>query len=168
MLVFDPKTEQITVTQMAGQTEKKATLQRITFGNGTFVVGGQDGLLASSTDGIHWKNNKTFPERGEVSSVIWTGSLFLASARNGALSSRDGLNWEPVKGKIPRKMVRAGEWLYGWSWPPHKIQRSQEGLNWKPVPNEKQFYLKHVAFGELVGKGAPPKVPPAPQRRKKK
>lgn len=158
-MVFDPKTEKITVTQMAGQKDKNAGFKRVAFGNGTFVVCGQDGLLASTKDGLTWVNNEIHPERGDVHSVVWAGNRFIASTAKGTLISSDGSQWTAEATKVPRMMVRTGEWLYGWSWPPAKIQRSKDGLKWEPVPNEKEFHAKHIAYGDLAGKGNPPKLP---------
>jgi hypothetical protein len=158
-LAFDPKTGKITITQMAGQTEKKATLRRVAFGGGMFVVGGQDGLLAASKDGVTWQNNEAHPERGDIASVVWTGKQFVASSANGTLVSSDGVTWQTSAEKVPRVLQRAGAWIYGWSWPPYQIQRSKDGLRWEPVPNEKKHGAHNIAFGDLAGTGAPPKLP---------
>lgn len=155
-MVFHPATKKITVTQMAGQTEKNATLKRVAFGGGIFVVGGQDGLLAASRDGIEWKNNETHPERGHISAVTWTGDRFIAVGAGGrALESRDGLVWTAQAAPQPKFIVRADETLFGWSWPPTKIQHSRDGTQWQPVSNEKGWHVKHIARGSLGGNAAP-------------
>lgn len=158
-LAFNPKTEKITVTQMAGQTIKNAGFKRVAFGKGVFVVCGQDGLLASTKDGLEWSNNQTYPDRGDIYSVVWAGDQFVASAAKGTLVSKDGLKWEISPAKVPRMMVQVGEWLYGWSWPPFKFQRSKNGLAWEPIANEKEFHAKHFAVGTLSGDKNPPKLP---------
>ena len=154
---------------MEGQTEKKATLKRVAFGNGVFVVGGQDGLLAVSDDGLQWKNNKTVAERGDVSSVIYTGKQFLASTKSkGLLVSDDGQQWksaelEPSQ-KSPSKMVKAGDWIFGWSWPPYQVKKSRDGLQWEAVSNPQKYYVKDIVLGDLAGTGEPPALP---QKKKK-
>ncbi len=159
-MAFDPAKKKITVTQMAGQHDKNATLKRVAFGNGTFVVGGQDGLLAASTDGIAWKNNETYPERGNISSVVWTGERFLAVGAGGkALESPDGLMWKPLATTQPKIIVRAGETLFGWSWPPTTIQHSRDAAAWQLVANEKSFHVKHIARGLLGQADAPHTLP---------
>jgi hypothetical protein len=159
VIAYDPRTGKLSLSQMAGQSEKHAGIQRVAFGNGTFVVAGQDGLLAASKDGVSWTNNETKPERGMIHAVIWTGDRFLASAQKGALVSPDGIEWTPSAQPVPRKFARAGDWIYGWSWPPHKLQRSRDGTAWEPVPNEKEYHVKDVASGRLDGSGAPPRLP---------
>jgi photosystem II stability/assembly factor-like uncharacterized protein len=155
-MVFDPATKKVTVTQLAGQTEKNATLKRVAFGNGVFVVGGQDGLLAASIDGITWKNNETHPERGNMTSVVWTGDRFLAVGGEGkSLESRDGLTWKPLDAKQPKAIVRAGDTLFGWSWPPTKIQHSRDAATWQPVSNEKGWHVKHIIRGSFGESAAP-------------
>lgn len=68
-LVCDPETGKLSVTQMAGQSDENATWHRVAFGNGTFVVGGQAGLLAVTRDGKSWLNNETVAERGDTQCV---------------------------------------------------------------------------------------------------
>lgn len=160
VLVFNPKTEKISITQMAGQKDKNAGLKRVAFGNGVFVVGGQDGLLAMTRDGIAWENNQVHAERGDIKSVVWTGSEFLASTdKLGTWTSNDGLEWKHAQRQVPRMLVRAGSWIYGWSWPPTKLERSQDGQKWESVPNTREFHVKHVAVGDLAGSGPPPPIP---------
>lgn len=162
-IVFDPKTEKITVTQMAGQKDKNAMWKRVAYGNGVFVVCGQDGLLAATKDGHSWQNNETRPERGNFSSVVWAGDGFLATAeKQDALFSQDGLEWKKFETKAPHTLVRAGDWVYGWSWPPSKIKRTRDGATWEPVPNAKEYYAKDVVVGNLSGMGSPPKLPGTP------
>ncbi len=160
VLAFDPKTGRIIVTQMAGQTEKNATWKRVAFGNGRFVVCGQDGLLAASADGLAWENNETVPDRGHVFGVVWAGDAFLATTEKaGTLVSKDGRVWKEHKVKSPKMMVRAGSWIYGWSWPPTKLSRSKDGNKWEELPNEMEYHVKHVAVGGLAGEGQPPAPP---------
>jgi hypothetical protein len=166
-MVFNPKTKEIAVTQMAGQTIKNAGFYRVAFGNGIFVVCGQDGLIASSRDGKTWENNVTVPERGDVTAVVWAGDHFLANTtKGGALVSKDGVNWEKQSQPVPRLLVRADDWVYGWS-QATKLQRSHDGVNWEPVPNEMNYHVKDVAFGQLAGSGDPPKLPVPPAAKAK-
>ncbi|MFO0821925.1 MAG: hypothetical protein U0792_02210 [Gemmataceae bacterium] len=156
--VFDPKTGKITVTQMAGQVDKNPGINRVAFGNGVFVVGGQSGLLAVSKDGKEWENNAVNVDRGDIQCVQFTGKEFLVTHTKGVLRSKDGKEWTKVDGTVPRQIRRVNGWLYGYSWPPSKISRSLDGVKWEPVPNEKEWQGKAYAFGELSG-GEPPAVP---------
>jgi hypothetical protein len=159
-MVFDPRTRRITITQMAGQVDKHATWKRVAFGAGTFVVAGQSGLLGTSTHGVVWEHNEPHPERGDITSVAWVGDRFLAvSSAKKQFESQDGRSWTETTPAAPKILVRAGEFMYGWAWPPHRVQRSRDGGTWEAVPNERQFYFKHVVRGELAGAGAPPAMP---------
>ncbi len=160
---FEPATGKITVTQMAGQVDKQAGLRRVAFGNGVFVIGGQNGLLAVTKDGVNFQNNATNAARADIQCVIWTGKEFLATTQKEAYRSPNGLDWQPVAtGPIPRQIRRVENWFYGYSWPPHKISRSTAGVKWEPVPNEKEWQAKSFAHGPLAG-GEPPKLPPGPK-----
>ena len=164
-LAFDPKSEKITVTQMAGQIVKNPGFKCVAFGNGKFVVCGQDGLLATTKDGIAWQNNETHPERGDITSVVWVGDHFLAVTKgHGTLVSKDGVEWRSEDAKLPGAIVKAGELLYARGWPPSKVQCSRDGVKWEPMPNEKGYYVHAVAFGDLAGSGAPPNLPGKPQQ----
>lgn len=158
VIAFDPQTEKIIVAQMAGQVDKNAGLRRVAFGNGVFVVGGQSGLLAVTKDGTNFQNNEVVPERGDIQCVVWTGKEFLATTKDGGFRSSNGLEWERVKGTMPRQIRRVQNWLYGYGWPPSKISRSADGMTWTPVPNEKEWQAKSFAYGPLAG-GPPPKLP---------
>jgi len=163
VIAFNPSTEKIIVTQMAGQADKNAGLSRVAFGNGFFVIGGQAGLLAVTDDGVHFRNNEIKPERGDIQCVVWTGKEFIATSKEGTYRSTDGNNWEAITGSFPRQIRRVHEWLYGYSWPTNKISRSRDGFQWESVPNEKEFQAKSYAFGPLAG-GPPPKIPvPSPK-----
>lgn len=158
-MAFNSATKEITVTQMAGQKDKNAMWRRVAFGNGVFVVAGQDGLLASTKDGKTWQNNETHADRGDISSVVWTGTQFLASTSKSALASKDGSRWEKLDAKLPRMLHPAGGFLYGWSGPGIKLQRSRDGQKWEEVPNPKEWHVKSIAHGQLAGKGESPQLP---------
>ena len=158
VMVFDPKTAKIAVTQMAGQVDKNPGIHRVTFGNGVFVVAGQSGLLAVSKDGKVWDNNATNPDRGDIECVEFTGKEFLATTKKGAFHSQDGRTWIWTEGKFPNQVRLVNGWLYGYGWPPSKISRSRDGVKWEPVPNEKGWQGYSYVFGTLSG-GDPPAVP---------
>lgn len=168
VMVFDPKTGKIAVTQMAGQADKQPGIFRVAFGNGVFVAGGQAGVLAVSKDGKEWENNATDAARGDVQSVVFTGKEFLATTTKGPLRSADGKTWSAADGKFPPQIRRVNGWLYGYGWPPSKISRTRDGgptpFKWEPVSNEKEWQAKAYAFGPLTG-GDPPAIPQPPKKR---
>jgi hypothetical protein len=157
-IAFDPKTGKITVTQMAGQVDKQPGINRVAFGNGVFVVVGQAGLIAVSSDGKKWDNNAVNPDRPDFDCVTFTGKEFVATHAKGFLQSSDGRKWAKGEGTMPRQVRRVNGWLYGYGWPPSKISRSEDGAKWEPVPNEKNWQGKAYAFGPLAG-GEPPALP---------
>ncbi len=161
---FNPVTGKITVDQMAGQVDKQAGLRRVAFGNGVFVIGGQNGLLAVTKDGVNFQNNATNATRADIQCVLWTGAEFLATTQKEAYRSANGLDWKPAGSPVPRQIRKVNDWFYGYSWPPHRISRSRDTLKWELVPNEKEWQAKSFAYGPLSG-GEPPKLPPAPKPR---
>jgi hypothetical protein len=69
---------------------------------------GQKGLLATSKDGVTWKNNEPHAERGDIAWLVWTGKQFVASCANGTLISGDGVKWQPTAEKVPAPDGRPG------------------------------------------------------------
>lgn len=155
-------------TQMAGQDDRKQPqYRRVAFGNGIFLVGGQNGLIARSRDGRIWENNVTVPERGDVYSVVWAGDHFLAQTQNlGALVSPDGANWTRQEAAVPRHIIRVHDLLFGWN-RRTDFSRSRDGVTWERAKNDKNFTILSIGYGELAGAGDPPNLPGPPTREKK-
>ncbi|MEZ6140703.1 MAG: hypothetical protein R3B84_09050 [Zavarzinella sp.] len=159
VIVFDIAKETIAVHQLAGQVDKNATWKRTAFGNGTFVVGGQAGLLASSTDGIKWKKNETVPERGDIFCVEFHQDRFYATTSKGTVTSKDGTTWEVIEGTpFPRQLRSVNQQLFGYSWPPSKISLFGKDKKWQLIANDRGWQGKAYCFGELSG-GNPPALP---------
>lgn len=165
VIAFDPRTNQVTVAQMPDQTVKKPFSHPVAFGGGVFVIGGLDGSIARTTDGVALEYADGKQARIEMHSIVWTGDEFLASAAGGAFRSRDGLTWTRVDRKLGR-VVRGcnGVW-YSRSWPASKVSCSRDLSDWAPMPNEKQYWVSAVAFGQLSGEATPPPLPSAPPRK---
>lgn len=67
-----------------------APLNGITYGNGSFVAVGPDGILAS-TDGLSWHHVASGPG---LRDVTWTGTEFVAIGTNAYMTSLDGTSWK--------------------------------------------------------------------------
>jgi hypothetical protein len=94
--------------------------------------------------------------------VVWAGNVFLASTeKSGTLASTDGISWKKHETLAPKALIRTGGWVYGWAWPPSKMKRSKDGMMWETVSNEKDYFVKEIAFGELAGTGSAPVLPGA-------
>lgn len=153
--------KEVSFQTMAGQSEKKATLRRVAFGNGVFVIGGQDGLLATTADGASFENNETNPDRGDIMSVVWTGKEFLAVTATVILSSKDGREWSPQPNRQRLKFVSAANGLlFGRDWRRERIHASRDGgQTWTLAENPDGFHSVSVTYGELAGSGEPPALP---------
>jgi hypothetical protein len=169
VVAFDPKTNEATVTKMAGQDTKNPGPKRVAFGNGVFVVVGEKGLIARTRDGKTWENNRTRDNVGDVQCVEFNGKEFLliatdAKAKTAKLmKSADGMTWEAIDWPVPRQVRLVNGVLYSSSYPPTKLSRSLDGgRTWEPLANEDGWHFKAYCYGPLAG-GMPPKVPSAPQ-----
>src|SRR6185295_2540359 len=169
VVAFDPKTNETTVTKMAGQDTKNPGPKRVAFGNGVFVVVGEKGLIARTKDGKAWENNRNRDDVGDVQCVEFTGKEFVLSSTDAKtktskmMKSADGVAWEFIDWPVPRQIRLINGVLYSSSYPPTKLARSHDGgKTWEPLANEDGWHFKAYTYGPLAG-GPPPKVPPAPK-----
>ena len=165
LVVICPDQPSIAFRTMAGQDEKKATPRRIAFGGGIFLVGGQNGLLATSRDGVKWQNERTFPDRDDILSAVWSGKQFLAFTQSNVLTSFDGLEWQSRPNDVRLKYVYAtGDRLFGRDHRADKIQVSTDGGNsWTLSSHPENYHLSKVNQGDLAGTEPPPNLPTVPQ-----
>lgn len=121
----------------------------ITYGNGTYVVGGKNGQITTSTDGINWSTPVVVSintENNEWKSIAYGNGKFVIGNWSGHLScSSDGKNWTtPVKPQKPSQVsdarwfphVKSVSYINGkfvaliptnsWGY----IVNSTDGINW--------------------------------------
>src|SRR5262245_32691804 len=69
-------------------------LEGVAFGNGRWVVVGDDGVILSSTDGVEW-NAEVNPAPASLDDVVFGNGVFVAvgSQPNNLLTSPDGQHW---------------------------------------------------------------------------
>ncbi len=69
----------------------------IDFGNGVFVVGGEQGSVRTSTDGLTWTARQAFFGGNRISFIRFANGRFLATGGNStARTSTDGITWTTV------------------------------------------------------------------------
>lgn len=76
----------------------------ITYGNGKYVAGNNQGQITTSTDGKTWATPKTIPNIKVFSDIVYDNSKFVAVSYFGAskgqgyiTTSTDGVNWTTTK-----------------------------------------------------------------------
>lgn len=69
-----------------------ADLYAVTWGNGQYVVVGENGKIATSPDGVTW-TNRFSGTSDHLLGVAWNGSLYVAAGGNSIISSSDGVTW---------------------------------------------------------------------------
>ena len=71
----------------------KDDLSSVAAGAGTFVAVGRQGLIRSSSDGLHWTTRSSGTQQ-DIKQIEWLGTQFLAVGAGGTiLSSIDGTVW---------------------------------------------------------------------------
>jgi photosystem II stability/assembly factor-like uncharacterized protein len=165
VIAFDPKTNEITVTKMAGQDDKNPGPKRVAFGNGLFVIVGQKGLIARTKDGKTFEDNEINETRGDIQCVEFNGKEFLLTSTdpktkaNTVLRSTDGKSWSPITWPVPKQVRLVHGFLYSSGYAPTKLARSQDGgQTWESLKNDRGWHFKAYAYGPLAG-GSPPKAP---------
>lgn len=74
-----------------------ADVNGIAYGNGVFVLVGSNGLCYSSTNGTAW-TARTVPITSTLYFVRYVKGVFIAGGSGNLMISKDGVNWELVKG----------------------------------------------------------------------
>ena len=69
-------------------------IRSICYGNGLYVVGGDNGKLATSIDGINWIQRDVGFDNSMIRSICYGNGLYVVGGDNGKLAtSIDGINW---------------------------------------------------------------------------
>lgn len=117
----------------------------LAFGAGRFVLVGEHGYRAVSTDGKTWQAASDPAE--DFHWVFWTGKQFILSG-NAVYTSPDGLTWTKTDKNIPCEPVCAGNGAFlGCSWKTN-LWRSTDGLNWERVSTSGTNAFTSAAFGQ--------------------
>jgi hypothetical protein len=75
-------------------------LRGICYGNGMFVAVGDQGSVATSSDGQSWVN-RTSGVSESLAAVAWSGSVFVAVGQGTIVVSTDGASWIDVSDQVP-------------------------------------------------------------------
>lgn len=120
-------------------------LNHIVFGNGVFVVAGDTGRVAWSSDAITW--HEVSPGAANGVSLSFTGTEFLVSVSAGTYRSTDGAQWALTSATRGADAYFAGQWLsFGW---PATIAASTDGAQWTTVFNPQGSGLTKLAQGPV-------------------
>ena len=121
-------------------------IQGVAYGNGLYVVTGDEGFVMTSPDGTNWTERIT-PTSRLLSSVAWNGSVFVASGDDGVMiSSPDGAQWDFADSKT-------ANWLYKVRWldgifvavgQNGTIRTSVDGLSWQARTSGTTAWLNDV------------------------
>ena len=70
-----------------------SALNRVTFGNGTFVAVGQDGTILTSTDGVTWTQRNPGTANTLLAATCGNGIFVAVGELGTVLTSPDGITW---------------------------------------------------------------------------
>jgi hypothetical protein len=129
-------------------------INAITFGNGKFLAGGDDGKMAYSSDGVTWTTVEDSTFTGTIEAIAYGNGLFVAVGMGSGIAySRDGVTWTAVKEDIPyRPNIYAiaygnGKFVAGSYY--GRIMYSSDGVTWTGVENTQldAENIKAIAYG---------------------
>ncbi|GAB3508573.1 hypothetical protein GCM10027442_15000 [Emticicia fontis] len=90
-----------------------STFKGVAYGNGIFVLVGDDGLILSSTDGLDW-TQRTSGVTANFNKLIFVESKFYAvGASRTLVSSSDGINWSQVSFNVGSASDDLGSITFG-------------------------------------------------------
>jgi hypothetical protein len=126
-------------------------LEGVAFGNGRWVVVGDDGIILSSPDGVAWSPEENPAGTPDLEDIAFGNGIFVAIGGNGVvLTSADGRQWarqspengggrEILHDETRFVVLAAGGFL----------SMSVDGVDWEYPPRVPQMYVDAggIAFG---------------------
>ena len=120
------------------------------YGNGKFIAGDLDGVMAYSTDGISWtKINQS--AMGDVLALCYGNGKFIAGGFDGQMAySTDGISWTKInqsatKGRIEAICYGTGKFVAVGA---AKILYSTDGISWTLITqNIFSSYVSGLCYG---------------------
>jgi len=127
------------LSSLDGTVWIKTTLQYppftdLTFGNGMFVLVGNNGTILSSSDGISWTLQPSYTS-SDLTSIVFGNGEFVAIGQDVVVTSSNGVNWEAHaldKAVIWKAIVYGGGVFVavGSEGQQGKIMTSSDGKTW--------------------------------------
>jgi photosystem II stability/assembly factor-like uncharacterized protein len=129
-------------------------LDGVAYGNGRWVIVGQDGIILSSTDGLEWQSEVNPNAPKGLEDVLFANGMFVAfgTQSNNLLTSTDGQHWTPQTPNFSGafEMVHDGTRfvsVVAGSF----VVASTNGVNWANLPRcAAQYDIGGVAYGNGI------------------
>lgn len=119
------------------------------FGNNSFVVVGDDGLVLTSPDGLVW-TERTIGMMS-LQGINYENGIFIATADNGVFFvSSDSMTWEQhdLNMALDFQQVSFGNEMYvGVGGPGGLILTSPDGISWTQINSPTDVLLRDIVFG---------------------
>ena len=80
----------------------------VCYGNGKFIAGDDNHLMAYSTDGINWTAISQSIFTSDINSICYENGKFIAGDDNGQMAySTDGINWTAISQSILTSSIQS-------------------------------------------------------------
>jgi photosystem II stability/assembly factor-like uncharacterized protein len=141
-------------TQVVPGVFGNSSIYCISWGNGIFVAGGENGKISSSPDGIVWNDltNSTF-DNSAIKSIAFGNNKFVAVGNDGKIAtSQDGITWTAIADSTFSDSdindITFGNGLFVAVGNNNKMAVSLDGIAWAEVNGPfGNFNISAIAFG---------------------
>ena len=134
------------ITWTSSYTGSPDTMYAITYGQGLFVAGGNNGLLVTSTDGVSWNYRTSgFGSSNTIYGLAYGGGTFVAvggaASASVASTSTDGITWTTRTVNAGNKNLRGVAYCDGYfvvtvgGGSTSPLILSTDGITWTTGPN---------------------------------
>lgn len=131
-------------------------LDAVVYGNSTYIIGGENGALATSTDGISWTTRSSSLGVTQIYGLSYGGGVFVCAARGGLLStSTDGITWttrNALSGGFDFNFARYVNGYHYVGGASGVLRRSTDGVTWSSASSH-TMTTYDIAYGVVGGTG---------------
>lgn len=131
-------------------------LDAVVYGNSTYIIGGENGALATSTDGISWTTRSSSLGVTQIYGLSYGGGVFVCAARGGLLStSTDGITWTTRNSTGGVSDFNFSRYVNGFHYAGGSsgmLRRSTDGITWTTA-SQHAMTVYDVSYGVVGGTG---------------
>lgn len=136
----------------ASLTNLEDQLSAVAYGNGLWVVTGDNGGIFTSSDALNWTNNSLPPTSHDLRNLVYGNGHFIAFAdsRDLIYYSTNGVDWETNEAPMASQVASAG-FVNGRFMAVGNngaILFSDDGLDWSVMNTSTNILLNALAFGK--------------------
>lgn len=140
-------------TWQASLTDLENQLSAVAYGNGLWVVCGDDGGIFTSTDGVNWTNHSLPPTSHDLHELVYGNGRFVAFGFSDLMyHSTNGVDWvsadTPLVSQVASARFINGRFIGVGGNDDGFIFSSADGVTWEQTTLAGTGWLEGVAYGK--------------------